>query len=205
MHKTLTILLIAAVLGMAGCKSKPVKTDTASQTGTEQSGAETSGADANGAGVGDTGEGSEVPGPQEGILAKRIIYFDFDSSEIRGEDTEFGRRVLNGGERLYYEPAAVVHHPVASERLTRSYFLKWWFDKGRSDTLECPQHDSYAVAGIPVSLFKRFAGDTLRWTVTLESSRRFDYKRQVWGIAGEITERYRLAAGKQKIGVACKL
>ena len=129
-------------------------------------------------------------------------------SEIRGEDTEFGRRVLNGGERLYYEPAAVVHHPVASERLTRSYFLKWWFDKGRSDTLECPQHDSYAVAGIPVSLFKRFAGDTLRWTVTLESRRRFDYKRQVWGIAGEIAERYRLAAGKQKIGVAkgtCKL
>jgi glycosyltransferase involved in cell wall biosynthesis len=59
----------------------------------------------------------------------------------------FGRRVLNGGERLYYEPAAVVHHPVASERLTRSYFLKWWFDKGRSDTLECPQHDSYSCGG----------------------------------------------------------
>ena len=39
-------------------------------------------------GGGDTGEGTEIAGPQEGLLAKRIIYFDFDSSEIRGEGTE---------------------------------------------------------------------------------------------------------------------
>jgi peptidoglycan-associated lipoprotein len=82
------VLLVAAVLGVAGCKSKPVQPDASAGAGTQQSGAETSGADANGAGVGDTGEGTEVPGPQEGLLAKRIVYFDFDSSEIRGEATE---------------------------------------------------------------------------------------------------------------------
>lgn len=86
MHKTLTILVLAAVLGLTGCKSKPVQTDTSA--GSQQSGADASGADANGAGVGDTGEGTEVPGPQEGLLAKRVIYFDFDSSEIRGEGTD---------------------------------------------------------------------------------------------------------------------
>jgi len=115
---------------------------------------------------------------------------------IRNEDTEFGRRVLNGGDELYYEPAAVVYHPVTAERLTKRYFLKWWFDKGRADVLESPEDDAHALAGIPIYLFKRILADAFRWTVALEPSRRFDYKRQVWGQAGEITERWRLALGK---------
>lgn len=86
MQKTLLVLLVAAVVGMGGCKSKPVQSDSAG-AGTQQ-GADTSGVDPNAAGVGDTGEGTEIPGPQEGLLAKRIIYFDLDNSEIRGEGTE---------------------------------------------------------------------------------------------------------------------
>jgi len=82
------VLLFAAVLGVAGCRSKPVQTDTSTGTGAQQSGADAAGADPNGAGVGDTGEGTEVQGPQEGLLAKRVVYFDFDSSEIRGEGTD---------------------------------------------------------------------------------------------------------------------
>src|SRR5262249_53629231 len=54
-------------------------------------------------------------------------------SEIRGEDTEFGSRILAAGERLRYEPAAVVHHPVPTKRAKRAYYLAWWFDKGRAD------------------------------------------------------------------------
>ena len=115
---------------------------------------------------------------------------------IRSEDTEFGRRVLNGGEELYYEPAAVVYHPVTSERLTRKYFLQWWFDKGRADALEFPEQDGRALLGIPLYLIKRIVGDILRWTVALGPGRRFDCQRQVWGLAGEITERYRQASGK---------
>ena len=40
-------------------------------------------------------------------------------SEIRGEDTEFGRRLLTRRERLRYEPSAVVHHQVAKNRLQK--------------------------------------------------------------------------------------
>jgi len=54
-------------------------------------------------------------------------------SEIRSEDTEFGMRLLSGGERLWYEPAAVVYHAIARSRVTPRYFLKWWFDKARAD------------------------------------------------------------------------
>jgi len=86
MNKTWLVLLVAGVLAVAGCRSKPTHSDTSA--GTTQPGAESAGADPNGAGVGDSSEGAEVPGPQEGVLAKRVIYFDFDSSEIRGEGTE---------------------------------------------------------------------------------------------------------------------
>lgn len=88
MQKIIVVLLFAAVLGTAGCKSKPVQPDTSADTSAQQSGANAAGVDPNGAGVGDTGEGTEVQGPQEGLLAKRVIYFDFDSSEIRGEGTD---------------------------------------------------------------------------------------------------------------------
>ena len=53
-------------------------------------------------------------------------------SQIRSEDTEFGRRLLAAGERLWYEPSAVVYHPVPDARLQKAYFLAWWFDKGRA-------------------------------------------------------------------------
>jgi peptidoglycan-associated lipoprotein len=47
-------------------------------------GAQSSGADSASAGAG-AEEGAAAPGPMSGTLARRIIYFDFDSSEIKGE------------------------------------------------------------------------------------------------------------------------
>src|SRR5262249_1899308 len=46
---------------------------------------------ANGSGVGSANADSSddtTQGPMAGLLAKRTIYFDFDSSEIRGEGTD---------------------------------------------------------------------------------------------------------------------
>ena len=55
---------------------------------------------------------------------------------IRSEDTEFGRRLIAAGERLRYEPSAVVYHPVPEDRITKTYLLKWWFDFGRAHARE---------------------------------------------------------------------
>ena len=121
-------------------------------------------------------------------------------NEIRNEDSEFARRVLGGGEQLYYEPAAIVYHPVTPDRLTKKYFLRWWFDKGRSDVLEfaTPQPINRSIlAGIPPYLIKRIVAWSIRWAIALEPIRRFNCKRYVWGLAGEITERYRLLGAVQ--------
>jgi peptidoglycan-associated lipoprotein len=85
MSRTLVLLMIVASLAVAGCGSKPKKAEEPAQENVPAN----SGADAAGAGAaGAAGEGAEATGPLAGLLAKRTIYFDFDSSEIRGEGTD---------------------------------------------------------------------------------------------------------------------
>jgi peptidoglycan-associated lipoprotein len=86
MRKSLVLLavVLAASLAVAGCKPK-VKPDANAGANTSQN----SGADSSGVGAASASdEGADAPGPMEGLLAKRTIYFDFDSSEIKGEGTE---------------------------------------------------------------------------------------------------------------------
>jgi GT2 family glycosyltransferase len=114
---------------------------------------------------------------------------------LSNEDTEFGNRLLQGGERLRFEPGAVIHHPVQASRVEKAYFLAWWFAKARSDIREfgIPADARWFLAGVPLRLFRRLAVSIVRWIVTLQPRRRFGAKVRVWGRLGEIAECYRLA------------
>ena len=85
MRKSLVLLavMLAASLALSGCKPK-VKPDANAANTTQNAGAGTSGANSNQV----QDEGAEAPGPMEGLLAKRVVYFDFDSSEIKGDGTD---------------------------------------------------------------------------------------------------------------------
>jgi peptidoglycan-associated lipoprotein len=85
MRKILIILMVAAALSSAGCKTNKPKSGPSSQTEVGNA-ADSSGADA--ANAGSVGSDEDVAGPQGGLLAKRIIYFDFDSSDIKGEGND---------------------------------------------------------------------------------------------------------------------
>jgi peptidoglycan-associated lipoprotein len=90
MRKLLSLLLLLTVMALGACAHKPATTTggpPASQV--PGAGANANGADSNGAvgGAGAVGNGEDVAGPQEGILAQRVIYFAFDSSELSGEGT----------------------------------------------------------------------------------------------------------------------
>jgi glycosyltransferase involved in cell wall biosynthesis len=96
------------------------------------------------------------------------------------EDTEFGRRLIAAGERLRYEPSAVVYHSVPQNRIQKKYFLAWWFDKGRADTRE------FKIR--PVRLLFSLTAWTLRWMVAVEPRVRFFRKMVVWDKAGAAVE-----------------
>jgi glycosyltransferase involved in cell wall biosynthesis len=118
-------------------------------------------------------------GPQPGGVSKN-------------EDTEFGRRMLAAGEKLHYEPSAIIYHPVG-DRVRKEYFLAWWFDKGRSNIRErgIPSDVHWLIAGVPLVMVRRLVVWTLRWMVGIEPAWRFSCKLRAWSNAGMIVECYR--------------
>ncbi len=112
------------------------------------------------------------------------------------EDSEFGTRILAAGERVRYEPSAIVYHSVPQGRIQKKYFLEWWFDKARSDiqAFGIPPDAKWYVRGIPLYLFRRLAVWTMRWMLIFEPGRRFDCKLSVWGQVGQILECYHQSA-----------
>ena len=118
------------------------------------------------------------------------------TSLLSNEDTEFGRRLLAAGERLRYEPSAVVHHPVPKERVNKTYFRNWWFAYGRARVLERGKRP--AICGIsrqflslPSLVLRYLSVRVVRWMTTVDPQRRFYNQCQVWLTLGEIAQTYR--------------
>jgi glycosyltransferase involved in cell wall biosynthesis len=125
------------------------------------------------------------------------------ANTMSNEDTEFGRRLMKAGERLRYEPSAVVRHPVPENRITKEYFLGWWFDYGRAFVREWGPKP--AILGIPRPYFNILKLATVvipqkmaRWALSLSPQQRFYHKCRVWLTAGQIREYYRLARGTRQ-------
>jgi glucosyl-dolichyl phosphate glucuronosyltransferase len=106
------------------------------------------------------------------------------------EDTEFGRRLQALGERLRYEPCAIVYHVLPASRLRTEYFLKWWFDFGRSVVRENGEHSDPRQPVIPQVIVGTIPV-MLRWLLAVNPQRRFYCKTRVWLAAGKIFEAYR--------------
>jgi glycosyltransferase involved in cell wall biosynthesis len=66
-----------------------------------------------------------------------------------GEETEFARRILNEGEKILYDPNAVVYHYIPSDKISKRYFRKWKYDQGilRASLRGNSKHKRYL--GIP--------------------------------------------------------
>jgi glucosyl-dolichyl phosphate glucuronosyltransferase len=112
---------------------------------------------------------------------------------IGKEDTEFGERLLRAGERLWYAPSAIIYHPLLPERLTKKYFLAWWFGCGQAMIREkgvqpgrwgIPRH--VLTSGMVVL-------SALRWLRTRNPAERFFWKCWTWMYAGKTLENYRKA------------
>jgi glucosyl-dolichyl phosphate glucuronosyltransferase len=119
-------------------------------------------------------------------------------NEIRNDDTEFGRRLMAAGERLRYEPSAVVYHEIPKHRVSKSYFLKWWFDYGRAQAREAGRRPR--IAGIPRHyitipniVLSHLPRRSAQWIVTLNPRKRFYRRCMVQVASGWLVETRRLA------------
>jgi peptidoglycan-associated lipoprotein len=106
MRRILVVLLVAC-LGLTACAHKKPNEPPPAPASEVGAGSEANGAGANGAAAGQNAGDDETAGPQAGLLAKRVIYFDFDSSEIKGEGTD-----IVGAHAKY-----LASHPNARVRL----------------------------------------------------------------------------------------
>lgn len=129
----------------------------------------------------------------------------FDAVKGKNEDSEFGDRLLAAGERLRYEPSALVYHPVAQNRLKKEYFLAWWLNKGEANIRQfgIRPGTKYRVAGIPLYLLRRFIKWTVKWMVSIDPVERFSNKLSAWENLGEILECYRESSASKKTAEKC--
>jgi peptidoglycan-associated lipoprotein len=88
MHRSLIMLLVAVSLALTACGPKVTKPSATGASQAGGSGAQGSGAGTSGAATAAANPDDETAGPQGGLLATRVVYFDFDSSDIKGEATD---------------------------------------------------------------------------------------------------------------------
>jgi glycosyltransferase involved in cell wall biosynthesis len=116
-------------------------------------------------------------------------------SEMRNEDIEFADRLFAAGERLWYEPSAIVYHAVPEIRLKKPYYLAFWFDHGRAQVRIWKKKS--AVLGIPRRFFTLLKlgllllPRALRWMLSINSQERFYYKGFLWMTTGTMIEIWR--------------
>src|SRR6184192_2744894 len=85
MRRVIIVLVAAAALTLGGCAAKQPKPAPPAPGETSEP--------AQGAGAGTASAAAANPddegmGPQAGLLATRLVYFDFDSAEIKGAGTD---------------------------------------------------------------------------------------------------------------------
>jgi len=124
-------------------------------------------------------------------------------SQIGNEDTEFGRRLLAAGERLYYEPSAVVYHPVHDDRLQKRYFLTRFFDTGRAIIRESrPGPEILGISRRCFTVIRLISTQlpiaVLQWLLTPSPERRFHQKCETWMTFGQIAESFRQCQGRHR-------
>jgi len=90
LQRLILVVLVGLTLAVSGCASKRPKPTAGEEStaGQAQGGSAAGGAGDTSAARAGFGPDDEAQGPQGGLLATRVVYFDFDSSEIKGAGTD---------------------------------------------------------------------------------------------------------------------
>jgi len=105
-----------------------------------------------------------------------------------GEDTEFCRRLVKSGSKLYYIAKSIVYHNIPEEKVNKRYFCQRRHDAARDSVIFAKEaSDTAYVFGVPRYLFAYLISSFIKWIFCIGSARRFYYKLKVCSILGQIT------------------
>ena len=119
----------------------------------------------------------------------------FSDAKIGFEDIEYGRRLMAGGERLYYVPAATVYHEINEARVRKGYFLRWWFDFGRGSVRGMGKTPT---AWAILKVVGRTTLTAIVWWLSLDPKHRFYRKCRVWYGVGKMVEIFGKKSAKRE-------
>ncbi|MBV5310464.1 glycosyltransferase family 2 protein [Chromatium okenii] len=131
--------------------------------------------------------------PAGANLIARSQLFDqiglFAESHFRHMDYEFGMRCRRAGAHVTYDPALVVHTPVAAEILTKRYFRRWSFKAGIGHTSESNLNLA-TLFGVPRWIYRQIAADVIYLALHFLQSGKpeFFYRElRIWRHIGTVT------------------
>lgn len=113
-----------------------------------------------------------------------------------GADFEFALRLVRAGEKIAYSPTAVVFHPAEPHRLTKAYFLRWYYQAGRADVrlgLQSWSPATVLYGGIPRWMFRALFRQAVAWLLAF-GAKRFSYKTRLYRLAGQMREAHILSS-----------
>ena len=111
----------------------------------------------------------DYPGTGHACFRKDLFdkYGAFDTalgrkgnSLMGAEDKDFFLRLMNGGEKCYYLPAAKIYHHIPDSKLTNEHFKKLTYALGRSERIRTLN------LGKP-AFYKRLSMEIVKWGASL--------------------------------------
>ena len=128
-------------------------------------------------------------------------------AQILGQELpEFLARARAAGSRGLYVPGMLVQHRVPASRLTKTYFRRWWYGKGRSRAaldrmqpiteLGVDLQRTPHVFRTPCFMWRCAADAISGWaraTLRFEEEDQFKHEAMLWYFAGYITARFKEA------------
>lgn len=82
---------------------------------------------------------------------------------IGKEDVEYGKRVIEQGRKLLYEPALKVFHKIEPWKFKRGYFLKLHYYEGKLSAKQYDKSINRTIFGIPLFIFPQFLRSIMKY------------------------------------------
>ena len=102
------------------------------------------------------------------------------------EDTEYFRRLYTLGDRYMYLPNALVYHKNSTDRMTKSYILKWIYHCNRSDIQIYDYSEVRTFFGVPRYLLRQAVESLFCVVSSIDKVNRFYFLRSFVKCVGEI-------------------